>query len=435
MSHRLRRLGRLLASGGVALWLAASALADDLPPEILALAKAARQFRQDAAVLSSFACLETIARSESDRKSGKLRQLDRVDLEVTKIGHQEWFSWPGGASFHDDPGDMVGHGMIGSGDFLAIAQSALATDSHPIAFVETTRLNGRKAYRFKYEISPFAAKYHVKTLVGEGDVGMRGDVWIDAGTADLLRVSAQGWQMPDYLGLELLETVISYQRIPVNQQLLLFPDTAQATMRYTGGNEMRNITGFSHCRTYEASSRLMAEGDSAAAPPPELRPLVALPPNLRIELDLRTPVDASMRVGAPIEAKLVGQIRLKGSRETVPRGAQVLGRVRRLRPCQNSKSCWEMGIEFDEIDTPDRRFRFVARFLAASPLAGLSTSLQSATQIDRDLMTGVQTTISTTTTTLIDLPGTVSFFLTTPPYRLPAGLQMTWTTTKPAAPK
>jgi hypothetical protein len=426
---------RLLAAVTAAMWVAGPVCCDDLPPEVLALARAALQFKQDVAVLSSFACVETVDRAERDRKTGKMHHVDRVDLEVTKIGLREWFSWPGGDSFHEDPAQMIGHGMIVTGEFLSMAQTALA-QTHPIAFAEATESIGRKAYRYTYEVSPYAAKYHVKTLVGEGEVGIRGSLWIDTGTLDVLRVSSEGWQMPSYLGLESLETTVSYQRLLVNQQRVLFPESAQSTMHYLNGYQVTNTTEFSHCRPYETSSRLVADLEAANAPPPEVRPLESLAANMQIELELETQIDPKMKVGTPIEGKLAERVRTKGSSLVVPRGARVLGRVRRLRPCQDSKDCWEVGIEFNEIDTVDHRFRFVARLQNYSPEGGLTSSLRDERHQETSLMGGgQQITTTATTTTMIELPGTASFFITTPPYRLPTGMLMTWVTTKVAGAK
>jgi hypothetical protein len=426
---------RLLAVVAATMWIAGPACCDDLPPEVLVLARAGLQFKQDVAVLSSFACVETADRAESDRKTGKMHRLDRVDLEVTKIGPREWFSWLGGDSFHEDPAQMIGHGMIVTGEFLSMAQTALA-QTHPIAFAEATESMGRKAYRYTYEVSPYAAKYHVKTLMGEGEVGIRGSVWIDTETLDVLAVRSDGWQMPSYLGLESLETTVSYQRLLVNQQRVLFPESAQSTMRYLNGYQVTNTTEFSHCRPYETSSRLVADLEAANAPPPEVRPLESLAANMQIELELETPIDSRMKVGTPIEGKLAERVRIKGSSLVIPHGARVLGRVRRLGPCQDSKDCWEVGIEFNEIDTVDRRFRFVARLQNYSQVEGLTSSLRDARNQETSLMGGGQRiTTAVTTTTVIELPGTASFFLTSPPYRLPAGMLMTWVTTKMAGAK
>jgi hypothetical protein len=426
---------RLLAAVTAMMWVAGPACCDDLPPEVLALARAALQFKQDAAVLSSFACLETLDRAESDRKTGKMHDVDRVDLEVTKIGLKEWFSWLGGDSFHEDPAQMIGHGLIGTGEFLTTTETALA-QTHPIAFAETTERMGRKAYRYTYEVSPYAAKYHVKTLVGEGEVGIRGSLWIDTETLDVLRVRSEGWQMPSYLGLESLQTTVSYQRLPVNQQRVLFPESAEITMHYLNGYQVTNITEFSHCRPYETSSRLVADLEAANAPPPEVRPLESLAANMQIELELETRVDPGMKVGTPIEGKLAERVRTKRSSLVIPRGARVLGRIRQLRPCQDSKDCWEVGIEFNEIDTADRRFRFLARLQNYSPVDGLTTSLRDERHQETSLMGGGQRiATAVTTTTMLELPGTASFFLTTPPYRLPARMLMTWVTTKTAGAK
>jgi hypothetical protein len=295
---------------------------------------------------------------------------------------------------------------------------------------------GHKANRYSYQISSYTAQFHVKTPAGEGDIGVRGSVWIDTETFDVLRVTAIGSEMPGYLGLDSLETTISYQRIPVNQQQLLFPETAQTTMRYANGHQVRNTIEFSHCRAYETSSRLVADVEAANAPPPELRPLEPLAANLQIEVELTTRIDQKTKVGAPIEGKLAAHLRVKGANVDVPSGALVAGRIRRLRPCQDSKGCWEVGLEFNEIDTADHRYRFVARLLNTSTVEGLTMSLRSELQQETGLMGGgqqISTTVSTTR--LPDLPGTASFFLTSPPYRLPVGMLMTWITTKPAGVK
>lgn len=58
-----------------------------------------------------------------------LMQADRAQLDVMLAEGGEFFSWPGGRSFDtSDPGDLLGGGLSGSGDFAGFVISVLGSD-------------------------------------------------------------------------------------------------------------------------------------------------------------------------------------------------------------------------------------------------------------------------------------------------------------------
>src|SRR5213075_2586556 len=105
--------------------LACAALAQDLAPELILLARIKAHLREELSHLPNYTCLETIDRfhKESVRPSRfqqkskqKMEALDTVRLEVAYSDRREWYASPGARSFREDnPAAFIGSGMIGDG--------------------------------------------------------------------------------------------------------------------------------------------------------------------------------------------------------------------------------------------------------------------------------------------------------------------------------
>src|SRR5436309_12198933 len=105
-----------------AFWLPAAILAgmtavQDLPPEVLLLARVKSHFREELQILTRISCLQTVHR-EFQKPHGKMRPLDTVRLEVITDGKQELFASPSGRKFSEQrPISYVGSGTLGDGIF------------------------------------------------------------------------------------------------------------------------------------------------------------------------------------------------------------------------------------------------------------------------------------------------------------------------------
>jgi hypothetical protein len=72
-----------------------------VPPDVLFLAKTLRHLRQALTFVPNYTCMETLYRENLTPPERKFRQVDRVRLEVAKVGKKEVFGWPGAGRLGD----------------------------------------------------------------------------------------------------------------------------------------------------------------------------------------------------------------------------------------------------------------------------------------------------------------------------------------------
>src|SRR5579864_7011245 len=97
--------GRVTLAG---LMMAATAIAQDLPPGVLLLSQARRHITEELQRLSTISCVETVQRAYQPPK-GKMRPLDTIRLEVLTNGDKELFASPGDRKFSENhPSSFAG---------------------------------------------------------------------------------------------------------------------------------------------------------------------------------------------------------------------------------------------------------------------------------------------------------------------------------------
>ena len=70
-----------------------------------------------------YTCLETIQRWTRKKETAPWRLQDTLRLEVTVVGGNEQYAWPGATRFDEfRPADFIAGGMLGSGDFTSHAR-------------------------------------------------------------------------------------------------------------------------------------------------------------------------------------------------------------------------------------------------------------------------------------------------------------------------
>jgi hypothetical protein len=121
MRWRLRGIVLLVWAGSVA------AAQDDLPYEVLLLARSKERMRQALSQVLNYTCLETIQRLARGRHANAFTPLDTVLLEVSTVssmGNKELLAWPGARRFEDaDPSSFVSGGLMGTGVFALFART------------------------------------------------------------------------------------------------------------------------------------------------------------------------------------------------------------------------------------------------------------------------------------------------------------------------
>src|SRR5580658_6287513 len=102
--------------------------------ETLDLVKVKRKMAETLAHLPDYTCLETIARSERQLDNASFKAIDAVRLEVTQIGDKEFYSPQGDHKFQDGVTQLVGTGLISTGQFALAARSVFIDTSPQIRF-------------------------------------------------------------------------------------------------------------------------------------------------------------------------------------------------------------------------------------------------------------------------------------------------------------
>lgn len=321
----------------------------DLPPDVLLLAKIKVKMAENLNRLPNYTCEQTVERSRRRAPSRKFELLDTVRLEVALVEGKELYGWPGANRITEsDPGNLVG-GTIGNGDFGLLARSIFLSGGGLFTYVGETSLDRRKTIRFDYRVPLLSSGYHLKVPPNEAVVAYHGSFWVEPESLDLVRLDVSADDIPIYLGLESSTKTLEYRRTFIGGSTFLLPLDAELLMTDLRGSENRNRTRFHRCRQYAGESIL-----SFADPPPDApaqeKPRVAdieLPDEFVTELTLITPIDSnSTAVGDAIEASLRHNLKDRG-RLLAPKGALLKGRISRL---QKQGRSFNFSIAFHSID-------------------------------------------------------------------------------------
>jgi hypothetical protein len=408
-----------------------SAFAADLPSDVIALARAKNQFRKDTGTSANCACIETISRSVRKPKSGKFTDEDQVHLEVTQIGDREWFSWPGGDRFENDPAALVGQGLVSSGEFLTNARAALLNSAGRVRFEAAEEMAGRAALRYSFRIPSAFSRMTVGDEKSIDTVDEAGKFWIDAATNDLLQVVVSGENIPATSDIASVSSLVRFQYLKLSDSdaRVLFPQMAETRMEFRDGRGSRNVVQFAQCRKYQGEASIVS-GDAAtlAVPPRELAPLRPLPGGLLLSMRLNTAIRPGMAAGEPIRATVDAPVRLKGV-TLIEKGALARGRIRMLERVPPGGSAWAVSVEFNAIDAGGERYRFMAFLEGMGKVEGMERELSTtAPTTNAQAMVGGLRRFQTESTAIEEIPGVGSFFMNRPDFVVPEGTTMLWRT-------
>ena len=396
-----------LAAGIMLSALALPACAQSsLSPEVLLLSRIRSHATADLSHLPNFTCLETIERSTRNSPLKPFNVKDVVQVEVAYVGERELYAWPGASNFESRPlGDMIGSGMTSMGEYSAHARSVFMGYA-VIHYADEEEMGGHRAARYDYEISPAFSGYVVNVNGSSAIVGVRGAFWADTTTFDLLRLTVEGTDIPNQLGVRAMLTGIDYSRLRIGSGDFLLPRSSHVWMGHDTGIENRNRIEFTHCRQYATESVLSFEEPSKAGERPDARarqaPEFTLPAGLTVSIRLEAPIlILTAKVGDTISAALSSDLKHTG-RLLAPKGALVSGRLRLL---QKDGERLIVGVEFTDLAFGDSHARFFAKLMSAD---SRYTQRQATTYLPPEL------------------PGVGTFFIPAGVAQLPKGMPMEW---------
>jgi hypothetical protein len=413
------------------LLLACTATAQDLPPDVLLLARLKAHIREDLARIPNTTCLETISRFRSPAGSiskTSLKPLDIVRLEIAYSNRHEWYGSPGDRVIGADrPSALIGVGMIASGAFASTLNNIVEGALFTWRGEET--LGEKTAVRFDFTLSRWLKPLTISLQGGRGTVGQKGSLWADPQTLDLIRLESQASEIPPSVPLQQATTTVDYSRIEIGGSNVVLPQHAELHTLDSSGVESYNRLEFTQCRAYSVESELrFDQSESPAALPaiPASQNTVnrSIPSLLKIAVQLTTPVSERDAVGTLIEGTVAGNIMHKG-KLLIPDGAVIRGRIRRLNRSQGNGG-FIVGLEFTEVEIPGNGpWRFCADLLSIDrKYPRIRTAAFEVVQLP-------DTAAGATRESLIpvpDLPGVATVIVSGSTFTIPAGFTTTWRT-------
>ena len=147
--------------------------------------------------LPNYTCQQTIDRSRRASAGLRWETVDRVRVEVALVDGKELFAWPGAGKFDDrDLSDMAMGGATSTGNFGLLAKAVFLTGAPNFKFLGERVLEGRRSYRWDYDVPLLRSGYTLRNGTKEAVVGFHGAFWADASTLDVLRLEASADDIP-----------------------------------------------------------------------------------------------------------------------------------------------------------------------------------------------------------------------------------------------
>jgi hypothetical protein len=249
----------------------------------------------------------------------------------------------------------------------------------------------------------------------------------------LLRLDVEAVDIPINLPIASLNITIRYRLLASLEANALIPETAALEAIERNGSIHTEEISFSQCRAFGTETTF----SSASTIPGDLRTTIrhyeakreVLPAGLIFPIGLETPIYArTASVGDRISASLKSSVKISRD-QTIPKGAQLSGRVREFQVMHDPSDVTLVGLEFDGITWPGHYAPFFADVFSIQPLAGVETVLFGGSQHTRSNGDAGLTFFSSTERTRpIPIPGVASFYLRGSRASLPQGFLMSWRT-------
>ncbi len=367
---------------------------DDLPPGVLLLSRIKRHLRSEFTRLPDYTCLETAERQLKPAGArSTLRRVDVVRLEVLNTGTNELYAAPGSSDFREDsPSAFSTTGLVASGLFASFLQTLFVQDNGIFTWrgkdeAESRRMftglgDSRSVVSYDFVVPLLNSGWNLQVTAGRGDVAMKGTIWVDAKTLDLVRLRVQADDIPYHLRVADASIRLEYARTRIGEIDALLPQSGEVSMLHNSGEMSRNLLDYTHCRAFQAQSTLsFALSTVSYDVPPGWKlasniPDGILPAGLPVSLRLDTAISEKQTVGAQLSATLTADIREK-NKVLVPAGAIVTGRLRRLDHGEPADS-FTVGLEFTAIQDGQQSLRFYADLESVSSNGGVEMIRDSA---------------------------------------------------------
>ncbi len=254
--ERRRDLTRAMPAAAPIVWA-------DAPPapsaaeQVEILARARTIAAHYLAGLPNFMCSEEVRRYAFG-KQHEWRELDTVTWEAGFSGRQERLRLVA-VNGHPVEKGTVG-GTTSTGEFGVMIAALFDPQSKArFAWARWTRLRGRPAHVFSVAMDREHAAYSMnaggRLIHHHATVAMRGEVFLDRETGQVLRVSYDADQVPERFPIREAHTVVDYDWAEIGGQKYLLPH--RSNMRMVDTHELtRNVTEFTKYRKFTSDAEI-----------------------------------------------------------------------------------------------------------------------------------------------------------------------------------
>lgn len=372
----------------------------ELPKDVLQLSQIRREVGKSLGIVDNYTCMETIEREQRKSTHQPFQHVDTLNVEVAVVKDRELYSWPGAHEFEDrGVGELAGGGLMSTGGFRSVIKNVLINNGSTIRWRGNEEVLGRPAIRWDYTIPYNLSRWDVQIQGRGGRLSETGSFWVDAETLELLRLETIAHDIPPDLPVTSIRETLDYARMRVRGRELLLPQSVETSVTNQNGVETRNRIEFSHCREFNGVAELSFNNPPSIETPASPAEEFQIPAGLEISVRMAQPIDSkTAAVGDSIRAIVGAPARSQGA-DLIPKGALLLGRIRRLERQLDPRPSYLVGLEFTDVEFPGHHARFIGQMLGSVPVAGLAL-------------------------------GVSTFFMDGLDFRIPEGMQMTWVTTK-----
>jgi hypothetical protein len=338
------------------------------------------RIKNDLERLPDYVCTQSIERFGRPESERAWEKIDALRFEVALVAGRELYGLPGGRRFQDRPlAELARRGTIGTGQFALLAKHLFLTSTAQVTYRGENTEERRTTHEYSFDVPADRSSYKLRAGTAEATVGFQGVFAIDADTLDLIRLDAQAYDIPEKLGLAQVDTALHYSRLNIEGDQLLLPLAGTLTVVAVDGEESLNRTRLSSCRHYTAESTIRFDTEIAPQPtePASTKSDAStpvdpmLPHGALVELTLDASLNPGMMgIGDHISASVSRVVR-DGDRVAIPPGAVVHGHLVRLEKQSMPFPIYEIGLEFDTLETEGHTIPFTATMVEAGPAAGL----------------------------------------------------------------
>jgi hypothetical protein len=228
-----------------------------VPREIIQLARIKHEMSAVLSKLPDYTCMETVERSTRKRGADPFRRVDTIKLDVAFIGGKEVYAWHGARRIEEENlGRLNRTGVTSTGGFASHAMTVFVSETARVVYDGPEVSRGRAALRWDYKVPYLFSRWTLTYAGRSSQVAAHGSFWVDSASLELLRLDVFADEIPAGFPITAVHVGIDYEKVHLNANDVLIPQTTELLLSEEGGVQNRNLAKFSQCREYGAEAAI-----------------------------------------------------------------------------------------------------------------------------------------------------------------------------------